>query len=82
MFLFSFLLWQFYVSLAGILSIGLAILFSYGIALGFGLIYGPIHALMPFLLLGKSQQALQGLYSPTILKKIFCLLLQDLQVGM
>ena len=44
---------QLYISLAGILSIGLAILFSYGIAMYFGFIYGPIHALMPFLLLGK-----------------------------
>ena len=44
---------QLYISLAGILCIGLAILFSYGIAMYAGFIYGPIHALMPFLLLGK-----------------------------
>lgn len=41
-----------YISLCGILSIGLAILFCYGLAMAFGFIYGPIHALMPFLLLG------------------------------
>ncbi|KAL3868797.1 hypothetical protein ACJMK2_041557 [Sinanodonta woodiana] len=41
-----------YVSLAGILSIGLAIVFAYGIAMLFGVMYGPVHALMPFLLLG------------------------------
>ncbi|XP_053394032.1 protein patched homolog 1-like isoform X2 [Mercenaria mercenaria] len=41
-----------YVSLSGILTIGLAILFCYGLAMAFGFIYGPIHSLMPFLLLG------------------------------
>ncbi|KAK3599821.1 hypothetical protein CHS0354_022387 [Potamilus streckersoni] len=41
-----------YVSIAGILTIGLAILFAYGIAMVFGVMYGPVHALMPFLLLG------------------------------
>ena len=48
-----FIPFQLYISLAGILCIGLAILFSYGIAMYAGFIYGPIHALMPFLLLGK-----------------------------
>ncbi|XP_052280398.1 protein patched homolog 3-like isoform X3 [Dreissena polymorpha] len=41
-----------YVSLAGIFSIGLAIVFSYGLAMAFGFLFGPIHNLMPFLLLG------------------------------
>ncbi|XP_041359344.1 protein patched homolog 1-like isoform X2 [Gigantopelta aegis] len=41
-----------YVSLAGLLSVGLAILFAYGIATVFDVIYGPIQSIMPFLLLG------------------------------
>ncbi|XP_052775868.1 protein patched homolog 3-like isoform X2 [Mya arenaria] len=41
-----------YVSLTGIFTIGLSILFSYGLAMGFGFLYGPIHNMMPFLLLG------------------------------
>ncbi|KAL4236787.1 Patched domain-containing protein 3 [Mactra antiquata] len=41
-----------YVSLIGIFTIGLAIMFCYGIAMACGFIYGPIHNLMPFLLLG------------------------------
>ncbi|XP_062571454.1 protein patched homolog 1-like isoform X2 [Saccostrea cucullata] len=39
-------------SLAGLLSVGMSIGFAYGLATTFGVIYGPVHALMPFLLLG------------------------------
>ena len=48
--MFSF---QIYVSLAGLLSVGMAILFAYGIATVFDVIYGPIQSIMPFLLLGE-----------------------------
>lgn len=39
-------------SLAGLLSVGMSIGFAYGLATTFDVIYGPVHALMPFLLLG------------------------------
>ncbi|XP_048761748.2 protein patched homolog 1-like isoform X1 [Ostrea edulis] len=39
-------------SLAGLLSVGMSIGFAYGLATTFGVIYGPVHAIMPFLLLG------------------------------
>ncbi|XP_055956287.1 patched domain-containing protein 3 [Patella vulgata] len=40
------------VSLLGLGSVGLAILFAYGIATFLDVIYGPIQSIMPFLLLG------------------------------
>ncbi|XP_033738754.1 patched domain-containing protein 3-like isoform X3 [Pecten maximus] len=43
---------KFYLSIAGLLSVGLAIGFAYGLAITCGVLYGPVHALMPFLLLG------------------------------
>ncbi|XP_021370704.1 patched domain-containing protein 3-like isoform X1 [Mizuhopecten yessoensis] len=43
---------KFYLSMAGLLSVGLAIAFAYGLAISCGVLYGPVHALMPFLLLG------------------------------
>ncbi|XP_060064761.1 patched domain-containing protein 3-like [Ylistrum balloti] len=43
---------KFYLSIAGLLSVGLAIGFAYGLAISCGILYGPVHALMPFLLLG------------------------------
>jgi len=44
---------QLYLSLSGIMTIGLSLLFCYGIAMACGVLYGPIHNIMPFLLLGK-----------------------------
>lgn len=44
---------QLLLSLAGLLSVGMSIGFAYGLATTFGVIYGPVHAIMPFLLLGK-----------------------------
>ncbi|XP_070195122.1 patched domain-containing protein 3-like isoform X2 [Littorina saxatilis] len=41
-----------YVSLAGMLCVGLALLFAYGLATAMDLIYSPIQSIMPFLLLG------------------------------
>ncbi|XP_071117818.1 NPC intracellular cholesterol transporter 1-like isoform X1 [Haliotis cracherodii] len=41
-----------YLSLIGLFSVGLAILFAYGLATAFDVIYGPIQSIMPFLLLG------------------------------
>ncbi|ESO88138.1 hypothetical protein LOTGIDRAFT_165877 [Lottia gigantea] len=40
------------VSLLGLTSVGLAILFAYGVATALDIIYGPIQSIMPFLLLG------------------------------
>jgi hypothetical protein len=45
---------QIYVSLAGMLCVGLSLLVAYGTATAFGLIYSPIQSIMPFMLLGKS----------------------------
>ncbi|ODN02586.1 Patched domain-containing protein 3, partial [Orchesella cincta] len=39
-------------SLAGLSCVGLAILVSYGICSAFKIIYGPVHNILPFLLLG------------------------------
>lgn len=39
-------------SLAGLLCVGLAIVCSYGICSAFRIIYGPVHNILPFLLMG------------------------------
>ncbi|KAL5022900.1 hypothetical protein ScPMuIL_002055 [Solemya velum] len=49
---FSLIEHKFYLSIVGLSSVGLAIAFAYGVALTLGVIYGPIHSIMPFLLLG------------------------------
>ncbi|XP_052073825.1 NPC1-like intracellular cholesterol transporter 1 isoform X1 [Mytilus californianus] len=49
---FNLLEQKLYLSLAGLLVVGLSIMFAYGLAMACGVIYGPVHALMPFLLLG------------------------------
>lgn len=49
---FNLLEQKLYLSLAGLLVVGLSIMFAYGLAMICGVIYGPVHALMPFLLLG------------------------------
>ncbi|XP_025110029.1 patched domain-containing protein 3-like [Pomacea canaliculata] len=41
-----------YVSMAGIMCIGLAILFAYGLATALDVMYSPIQTIMPFMLLG------------------------------
>lgn len=41
-----------YVSLAGMLCVGLSLLFAYGLATAMNLIYSPIQSIMPFMLLG------------------------------
>ncbi|XP_072018587.1 uncharacterized protein [Amphiura filiformis] len=43
-----------YLSLAGILAVGLSILSAMGLASAFGLVYGPVHSILPFLLLVTS----------------------------
>ena len=37
---------------AGTFNVGLSVLTSYGLASAFGLLYGPMHSSLPFLLLG------------------------------
>ena len=49
-----YLFLQVYLALVGVFGIGLAILVSYGLASAIGMFYGPIHPILPFLLLGKS----------------------------
>ena len=44
---------QVWLALFGVLSVGLSIRVSVGIASAFGFSYGPLHTLLPFLLLGK-----------------------------
>ncbi|XP_072050726.1 patched domain-containing protein 3-like [Amphiura filiformis] len=41
-----------YLSLAGILTVGLSIISAMGLASAFGQAYGPVHSVLPFLLLG------------------------------
>jgi hypothetical protein len=53
---FATIIFQLYVSLAGLFVVGLSIVFAYGLAMFCGVIYGPVHALMPFLLLGNSHK--------------------------
>ena len=48
-----YLFLQVYLALVGVFGIGLAILVSYGLASAIGMFYGPIHPILPFLLLGK-----------------------------
>ena len=51
---------QVYLALVGVFGIGLASLVSYGFASAIGMFYGPIHPILPFLLLGKPH------YTPTV----------------
>lgn len=46
---------QVYLALVGVFGIGLAILVSYGLASAIGQFYGPIHPILPFLLLGNTE---------------------------
>lgn len=46
---------QAWLALLGVLCIGLAIGVSFGLSSAFGASYGPVHPLLPFLLLGKIQ---------------------------
>jgi len=41
-----------FISLMGLASVGMALFFSYGVCSMFGLFYGPLHNIIPFLLLG------------------------------
>jgi len=41
-----------FLALAGLLSIAMAIVFTYGVGLGTGIMFGPIHQITPFMLLG------------------------------
>ncbi|XP_046631548.1 uncharacterized protein LOC124311207 [Daphnia pulicaria] len=41
-----------FLSLTGIASVAMAILVSYGLCSAFGVFYGPVHSILPFLLLG------------------------------
>ena len=43
---------QGFVSLMGLVSVGGSIFFSYGFCSYFGLAFGPLHNIIPFLLLG------------------------------
>jgi len=45
-------LFQAFLSLAGLSCIGLTILVSYGLCSAFGLLYGPMHNVITFLILG------------------------------
>lgn len=44
---------QVFLALAGLLSIAMAIIFTYGVGFGTGIMFGPIHQITPFMLLGK-----------------------------
>lgn len=44
---------QIFLAMSGLLSIGMAIIFTYGVGLGTGIMFGPIHQITPFMLLGK-----------------------------
>lgn len=48
----SFFYLQAFLSLTGIASVAMAILVSYGLCSAFGVFYGPVHSILPFLLLG------------------------------
>ncbi|WAR23982.1 PTHD3-like protein [Mya arenaria] len=41
-----------WLAFSGLLSIGLAIIFTYGIGFATGIMFGPIHQILPFMLLG------------------------------
>ncbi|KAH3850235.1 hypothetical protein DPMN_092642 [Dreissena polymorpha] len=41
-----------FLAIAGLLSIGMAIVFTYGIGFATGIMFGPIHQITPFMLLG------------------------------
>ena len=43
---------QIFLAMSGLLSIGMAIIFTYGVGLGTGIMFGPIHQITPFMLLG------------------------------
>lgn len=45
--------WQVWLALSGILSTAMAIGMSFGLCSAFGLLYGPIHSSLPFLLIGE-----------------------------
>ncbi|KAK7483450.1 hypothetical protein BaRGS_00025249 [Batillaria attramentaria] len=49
---FNLLEQKIYISLAGMICVGLSILFAYGLATAMDLIYSPIQSIMPFMLLG------------------------------
>jgi Niemann-Pick C1 protein len=52
-FLHSFVFfYQAFLSLTGIASVAMAIVVSYGLCSAFGVFYGPVHSILPFLLLG------------------------------
>ena len=42
-----------WLSVAGIISTGLGMLVSFGLCSAFGLFYGPVHSVLPFLLIGE-----------------------------
>ena len=47
--------WQVWLAFSGLLSIGLAIVFTYGLGFATGIMFGPIHQILPFMLLGKAR---------------------------
>ena len=47
-----------WLSFAGVISTGLGIVVSLGLCSAFGLFYGPVHSVLPFLLLGASYRIL------------------------
>lgn len=49
---FSVLYHRVYVALGGVMCVGLAIVVSYGLCLYLDLLYGPVHSILPFLMIG------------------------------
>ncbi|KAL4236282.1 Patched domain-containing protein 3 [Mactra antiquata] len=49
---FSHIEQKIFLAAGGLLSIGMAIIFTYGVGLGTGIMFGPIHQITPFMLLG------------------------------
>ncbi len=64
--------------MVGVGSIGLTILVTYGLCSGFGLFFGPMHNVIPFLFLGIGNLLLSLKFLNSILLNKIALLLFDL----
>jgi hypothetical protein len=70
---------QIFLAMSGLLSIGMAIIFTYGVGLGTGIMFGPIHQITPFMLLGM---LVKYLYLPCINRLWFHVKLLMLQTSL
>ena len=44
-----------WLAVIGVLCVGLAILVAFGLSSAFGFFYGPVHSILPFLMLGMTE---------------------------